>query len=304
MQDQTLSFLLRRFEEAGITPRHQLGQNFLLDQNLLKLLVRRADIRPTDVVLEVGSGSGGLTIQMAPLAAHVVTVELDPQLYQLASEELHECSNVTILNEDILRNKNCLNPVVLEKIEEIRAQHLDGEFKLAANLPYNVATPIISNLLALENPPKSMTITIQKEVGDRMCAAPGTKDYGALSLWVQCQADVEIVRTLPPSVFIPRPKVYSAIVHIERNLEKRALVRDLPRFHEFIRAMFLHRRKFLRSELISVFKKRLEKSDVDEILRRMNLSGEMRAEQLTLAEMRDLCDVSYAVLSEKTGSST
>ncbi len=299
MQDQTLKFLLRRFQEAGISPNHKLGQNFLMDQNLLKLVVRSADIQPTDIILEVGTGSGGLTVQMAPLAGHVITVELDEQLYQLASEELFPCENVTMLNADILKNKNRLNPVVMEKIEELRSANPGADLKLVANLPYSVATPIMTNLLALDTPPKSMTVLIQKEVADRMVAEPNTKDYGALSLWCQSQATVEIVRILPPGVFFPPPKVYSAIVHLEYKPEKRATISDLERWHEFIRAMFFHRRKFLRSELISCFKNVLEKSDVDKILARLNLKPETRAEQLDLETMKALCETSYAIVAEK-----
>ncbi len=289
MQDQTLNFLLRRFEDAGISPNHKLGQNFLMDQNLLKLVVRTADIQPTDLILEVGTGTGGLTVQMAPLAGHIITVELDPQMYQLASEELFSCENVTMLNKDILRNKNSLDPEILQQIQEYRTAHPDAKFKLVANLPYSVATPILTNLLALENPPDSMTVLIQKEVGERMAAAPGTKDYGALSLWCQCQADVEIVRTIPPTVFFPPPKVFSAIVHIRYNPEKRAQVPNLERWHEFVRAMFFHRRKYLRSELTACYKNRLEKPQIDAILAELNLSPDLRAEQLNLETMLSLC---------------
>ncbi|MDO4575745.1 MAG: 16S rRNA (adenine(1518)-N(6)/adenine(1519)-N(6))-dimethyltransferase RsmA [Planctomycetia bacterium] len=290
MQDQTLKFLLQRFQEAGITPRHQLGQNFLMDMNLQKLLVRRADIQPTDIILEVGTGTGGVTVQMVPLARHVVTVELDPQLYQLAGEELFDCENVTMLNMDILRNKNAFNPAVMEVIDRLRAENPDSDWKLVANLPYSVATPILSNLLALPRPPRSMTVTIQKEVADRLVAEPGSKDYGGLSLWFQCQADTEIVRVLPPGVFLPPPKVYSAIVHVALNEEKRSAVGDLGRFHDFLRVMFLHRRKFLRSELVAAFKGRADKARVDTVLQELELSPELRAEQLDVATMLALCE--------------
>ena len=301
MKDQTLSFLLRRFEEAGISPNHKLGQNFLMDQNLLKLVVRSADIQPTDIILEVGTGTGGLTVQMAPKAKHVITVELDQQLFQLAGEELFTCDNVTMLNMDILKNKNRLNPEVMNTIQAIREQNPESDLKLVANLPYSVASPIMTNLLGLQDPPKSMTVLIQKEVGERMMAEPGTKDYGALSLWCQCQADVEIVRIIPPGVFFPPPKVYSAIVHLEYRPEKRARIKELERWHDFIRAMFFHRRKFLRSELISCFKNVLEKSDVDVILEKMNLTPETRAEQLDLETMMALCETSYEQVALKKG---
>ena len=295
-KDQTLSFLLRRFEEAGIQPRHKLGQNFLMDMNLQKLLVRRADIQPTDIILEVGTGTGGVTVQMAELARAVITVELDPQLFILAGEELQDYDNVVMLQMDILRNKNTLNPAVMAEIERARKAVPGAELKLVANLPYNVATPIMSNLLGLAEPPKSMTVTIQKEVADRMVARPGTKDYGALSVWFQCQAEVEIVRIMPPGVFFPPPKVHSAIVHVDFSPEKRAKVGNLGRFHEFVRAMFFHRRKFLRSELLSAFKGRVEKPEVDAVLEKTGLSGEIRAEELDVEQMIMLCNAMYEVV--------
>lgn len=282
---QTLSFLLKRFQEAGVTPRHQLGQNFLMDMNLQRLLVERAGITDKDVILEVGTGSGGVTIQMAPLAGHVITVELDPQLYLLAQEELQKYENVTMLRQDILKGKNVLAPEVMDVIRKRREDFPDGKFRLVANLPYNVATPIMSNLLALDAPPESMTVTIQKEVADRMVARPGTSDWGALSLWVQCQARAEIVRILPPSVFWPRPKVHSAIIHITYDPLLRSHVGDIHGFHEFIRMMFFHRRKFLRSELLSAYKGRLDKSQIDAVLGELGISGEIRAEQLGVEEM-------------------
>jgi len=294
MKDQTLSFLIRRFQEAGIQPRHKLGQNFLMDMNLQKLLVRRAEIQETDIILEVGTGTGGVTVQMAPLAKKVITVELDPQLFIMAGEELQDFSNVVMLKMDILKNKNTLNPAVMAEIAKARQENPGSAWKLVANLPYNVATPIMSNLLGLPEPPKSMTVTIQKEVADRMTARPATKDYGALSVWFQSQAEVEIVRIMPPAVFFPPPKVHSAIIHVEFSAEKRSMISDLKRFHNFVRAMFFHRRKFLRSELLSAFKGVLEKPAVDEVLAALDFSGESRAEELGVAEMIRLCDAMWA----------
>ena len=154
---------MRRFGEAGISPRTRHGQNFLIDLNLLRLLHRSAAVGPGDVVLEVGTGTGALTALLAEGAAHVITVELDPQLFQLASEELAGLPNVTMLRMDALRNKNNLNPLLLAAVKEQLAASPERRFKLAANLPYSVATPIITNALACEIPPHTMTVTIQKE---------------------------------------------------------------------------------------------------------------------------------------------
>ncbi len=290
---------MRRFKESGIRPYTRFGQNFLIDLNLQRILLDAAELGPDDVVLEVGTGTGSLTLLMAAQAAHVVTVEIDRQLFQLAGEELFELGNVTMLHLDALKNKNRLNPALLEVVDEQMRSVTGSRLKLVSNLPYNVATPIISNLLLLQTPPHSMTVTIQKELADRITAAPGCKDYSALSIWMQSQCRVETVRVLPPTVFWPRPKVTSAIIHVKADMARRRRIPDLKFFHAFVRAMFLHRRKFLRSQLLSAMKKRLTKPQVDAILDQVALDGSVRAEQLNVDTMLALCE---AVRAEVSGS--
>lgn len=287
---QTFSFLMRRFAEAGIRPRTQLGQNFLVDLNLVQLLARTAELHPNDVVLEVGTGTGSLTAMMAPEVAAVVTVEVDPQLFQLAAEELHRFANVRMLQLDALAGKHRFDPAVLEAIDRELAAGPGRQLKLVANLPYNVATPVVTNLLALDRPPRSMTVTIQKELADRMTAAPATKDYGALSVWVQCQCQARVVRVMPPSVFWPRPKVSSAIIQILLDDALRSRIPDRGFFHAFVRAIFLHRRKFLRSQLLLAVKDRLDKPGVDRVLAAVGLDGQQRAEQLSVEELLALSE--------------
>jgi 16S rRNA (adenine1518-N6/adenine1519-N6)-dimethyltransferase len=287
---QTLSFLIQRFEEAGIRPETRHGQNFLIDLNLLDVLVSAADLGPDDVVLEVGTGLGSLTARMAALAGHVVTVEIDTRLFQLASEELTGLPNVTMLQQDALKNKNHLNPVVLDAVRERLAEQAGRGFKLVANLPYNVATPILSNLLLVDPLPASMTATIQKELADRIVAGPGTKEYSALSIWMQSVADIEIVRTIPPQAFWPRPKVTSAILHIVPNVAKRARIQDVAFFHTFVRSLFLHRRKFLRGVMIAALRDQLDKSAVDEILAAQGFGADARAERQDVETLIRLSD--------------
>ncbi len=287
---QTLSFLLKRFEETGIRPHNKYGQNFLIDLNLLDVLLESAALTRDDVVLEIGTGTGSLTAQMAKRAGAVVTVEIDPPLYQLASEELHNFDNVVMLQVDALKNKNNLNPVVLEAVTAQLAAAPGRRLKLAANLPYNIATPILSNLLYFDPSPVTMTVTIQKELAERITAPPGSKDYSALSIWIQSQCRTEILRILPPGVFWPRPKVSSAFLQITLDESLRRRIPDRKYFHEFVRAMFLHRRKFLRSELVSVVKGRLGKPEVDAILDRLGLDGTLRAESLDVETMLALCE--------------
>ncbi|MGL6194303.1 MAG: 16S rRNA (adenine(1518)-N(6)/adenine(1519)-N(6))-dimethyltransferase RsmA, partial [Thermoguttaceae bacterium] len=281
---------MKKFETIGIRPRAKLGQNFLIDLNLLRLLHESANIEENDVILEVGTGTGSLTAEMAEKAAAVITVELDSVLHELAKQELFGRSNIRFIQGDILRNKNRLNEEVLETIYAELDAAPNRRFKLVANLPYSVATPLMSNLLLTDRPPHSMTVTIQKELADRITAEPGTKDWGALSLWMQSQCRTETVRVMAPSVFWPRPKVNSAIIRVTLDDRRRNKIPDLKFFHEFARAMFFHRRKYLRSELCSAFKKTISKETVDDIMTEMGFDDKTRAETLNLKTMLKLCE--------------
>jgi 16S rRNA (adenine1518-N6/adenine1519-N6)-dimethyltransferase len=298
---QTVSYLSRRFEEVGLNPNKRHGQNFLIDLNLLHLLARSAKLNQNDVVLEIGTGMGSLTGLFAEQAAQVITVEIDQYLFQMASEELEPFDNIEMLKQDALKNKNQFAPEVIEAVKRHLAVDENRVFKLAANLPYNVATPIISNLLRSDIVPATMTVTIQKELGDRLVAVPGSKDYGALSIWVQSICDVEIVRVMSPKVFWPRPKVDSAIIHIEHQPERRAAIPDLDFFYAFVRAMFFHRRKFMRSVAVSAFKGQLDKPQVDEVLVGLGHGPDARSEQLDVTAMQALCEGFRQQLIKVTG---
>ena len=190
-------------------PRRRLGQNFLIDLNLHDVIVNAAEIEPTDVILEVGPGAGALTSRMAPLASAVVAVEFDPEMAFLTSAAVASFPNVRILNMDALAGKNRMNPLVLDNVRSGLAIGPDRQFKLVANLPYNIATPLVTNLLVQPDPalvPVRMVVTIQLELAQKMTAEPATSHYSGLSVLMQALADVEIVRTLAPTVFWPRPR--------------------------------------------------------------------------------------------------
>ena len=208
----------------------------------------------------------------------------------MAKQEHWDKDNIRFLFADILENKNRLNRHVLEVVREELGKSPERRFKLCANLPDQIATPLMSNLLLTDVPPYSMTVTIQKEVGDRIVAKPGKKDYGALAVWMQAQCDCHIIRIMPPSVFWPRPKVDSAIVQLKYNQKKRNRIPNLHFFHDFVRALFFHRRKYIRSVLCSAFKGRLDKEIVDKVLEESHLTGEIRAETLSVREILALSE--------------
>ena len=298
---QTVSYLSRRFEEVGLNPNKRHGQNFLVDLNLIQMIARSAELGPNDVVLEVGTGMGSLTGMLGQKAAHVVTVEIDSYLYQMAAEELEDFDNIQMLKQDALKNKNQFDERVITAVKTALAADPDRIFKLAANLPYNIATPVIANLLRSEVIPALMSVTIQKELADRITAKPGSKDYGSLSVWVQSMADPELVRIMPPHVFWPRPKVDSAILKIVYNPEKANSIPDIDFFYAFVRAMFFHRRKFLRSVAVAAFKGQLSKPQVDEVLGVAGLKADARTEQLSVAELQSLSEHFRQKLVEVSG---
>jgi 16S rRNA (adenine1518-N6/adenine1519-N6)-dimethyltransferase len=280
MSRQTKSHLMARFREMGIAPATRHGQNFLIDLNLHDLIVKSADLSDRDVVLEIGTGTGALTEPMAQRAAAVVTVEIDAHLFELASETLVDYPHVTMLHTDALRNKNNFNPAVLEAVGHRLAEAPGRRLKLVANLPYNIATPVLSNLLSSEFVPHSMVATIQLELAQRIVAQPWSKDYSALSVWMQSQCDCEIVRIMPPSVFWPQPRVDSAIIRIVVNQEKRDAIPDRNYFHQFVRMIFIHRRKFLRANVVAAMKGHLTKEQIDMVLEEMQFGPDARTEQI------------------------
>ncbi|TWU42757.1 16S rRNA (adenine(1518)-N(6)/adenine(1519)-N(6))-dimethyltransferase RsmA [Novipirellula artificiosorum] len=300
---QTATYLSKRLAQAGLRPVTRFGQNFLIDLNLIDLIARSAELKPNDVVFEVGTGVGSLTAKLADAAGAVLSIEIDANLHQLASEELSGRPNVLLLKGDALRNKNALRDDLMGHIRDAIARiGDDARFALVANLPYNIATPLISNLLHETPYPDVIVVTIQKELADRMVAQPGTKDYGALSVWVQSVCRASIVRVLSPKVFWPRPKVDSAIIRLDAEPEKRAAIPDLKYFHDTVRALFFHRRKFLRSVVISAMKGRLDKAEVDQVLASLGHGETSRTEQLTVTELQQLVEALRQAEAKKATS--
>lgn len=283
---QTQTYLRNLFARKGIAPRHRFGQNFLIDLNIHDLIVKAAEVGPGDVVLEVGPGTGALTTLMAVTGATVIAVDIDPAMADLTREATAGMPNVRVLNLDALAGKNKLNAEMLDNVRSGLAIAPDRRFKLVANLPYNAATPIMSNLLIHpELCPTRIVATIQLELAERMMARADTDAYSALSVLVQALTDAQLVRTLSPGVFWPRPKVDSAVVCLVPSAARKAEVGDLPWFHSVVRQIFLHRRKNLRRVIYSLWRDRwADKAEVDALLDGLGLTGQVRAEAMTVGQ--------------------
>ena len=287
---QTRTHLIELFKKHGFNPRGDLGQNFLIDLNIIEFVVREAELTKQDIVLEVGSGTGGMTTFMAIEAGHVVSVEYDTNMYQLAHNQTEYLDNVTLLNVDALKTKNQIQPVVIEELRKRLKEFPGSGIKLVANLPYNIATPLISNLVATELPWERIVATIQLELAERMIATPGRGKYGSLSVWLQSQCKVKLIKRMSPKVFWPRPQVDSAVVKIAPQPEKRDLIKDRAFFHDFVRRVFHQRRKLLRGVVCGMYRKQLSKPAVDALMAEEGLSKEDRAEEMEVDQLVSLAN--------------
>ena len=285
---QTRSYLMSLFAQHGFHPRTPLGQNFLIDLNLVEFIVNSAELGRHDVVLEIGTGTGGMTSFLATQAGAVVSVELDAAMYGLARAATSGYDNVTLLNCDALHNKNRFADEVLDAVRRRLAEDPGRGLKLVANLPYSIATPVVSNLVASNLRWELMVVTIQWELAARMQAVPATPDYSALSVWLQAQCHVKILKKLGPTVFWPRPKVDSAIVRLRPDPLRGPRIADRAFFHDFVRRLFHQRRKFLRSVLAGMYRKQMSKAALDAVLSGMNFPPDARAEALDVDTLVEL----------------
>ena len=246
---QTKQEIERLLSSAGVSPNKRLGQHFLIDLNLIQLLVEAAHIHATDTVLEVGCGTGSLTEALAKSAGRVVAVEYDAVLARIARSQLEEAYNVTIVQGDVLESKSRLNREVVAALEESVAA-LGGKMLLAANLPYNVGSPVMIDLIAGGAGGvvcDAMYVTVQKEVADRIVADPCGRDYGMLSVLTAATGRAQMLRKLKPTVFWPRPEVESAMVSYQRQTEKAQAIKDMKLLQEVVSLFMGHRRKMLKA---------------------------------------------------------
>lgn len=259
----------------------KFGQNFLIDTHVLDKIIRSAEITKDDFVLEIGPGIGTMTQYLACAAGKVVAVEIDCALIPILEDTLEGYDNVTVINEDVLK-------VDIAKLAE--EQNGGKPIKVVANLPYYITTPIIMGLFEKNVPIKSITVMVQKEVADRMQVGPGTKDYGALSLAVQYYAKPYIVANVPPNCFMPRPKVGSAVIRLERYEKPPVEVKDEKLMFRIIRASFNQRRKTLANGLKNSPELDFTKEEIEAAIETLGKGSSVRGEALTLEQFAWLSD--------------
>ena len=260
----------------------KFGQNFLINTSILEQIIDAAQITEDDFVLEIGPGIGTMTQYLCESARKVVAVEIDSNLIPILQETLKEYDNVEVLNQDILK-------VDINKLAE--EQNGGKPIKVVANLPYYITTPIIMGLFESHVPIDSITIMVQKEVADRMQVGPGTKDYGALSLAVQYYAKPEIVVNVPPSCFMPQPKVGSAVIRLTRHEQPPVEVENEKLMFQIIRASFNQRRKTLANGLNNFPAIHLSKEQIQSCIEELGVPVTVRGEALTLEQFAQLSNI-------------
>ena len=260
----------------------KFGQNFLIDTHVLDKIIGSAEITKDDVVLEIGPGIGTMTQYLACAAKKVIAVEIDKALIPILEDTLSEYENVRVINHDVLK-------VDIAKLAE--EENGGKPIKVVANLPYYITTPIIMGLFENHVPIKSITVMVQKEVADRMQVGPGTKDYGALSLAVQYYAKPYIVANVPPNCFMPRPKVGSAVIRLERYENPPVTVEDEKLMFRLIRASFNQRRKTLANGLKNSPELDYTKEEIEAAIEALGRGASIRGEALTLEEFAKLADL-------------
>ncbi len=271
----------RVMRKHGIRPKKKYGQNFLIHEGILDEILDVADVTGEDYVLEIGPGLGNMTKKLCKIAKKVVAVEIDKDLIPVLKENLQDRPNFQVLEGDILK----------QDLRKISAESMDHHpMKVVANLPYYVTTPIVMKLLEDLDPVQEMVVMMQKEVAERMVAEPGTKECGAISLAVQYYARPTIETLVPPSSFIPQPKVDSVVMKLVKRETPPVVVKDEKLLFSLIKASFAQRRKTLVNGISGSGELDYTKEEVIRALRAIHLDERIRGEKLGLAEFGKLAD--------------
>ncbi|MGC8668522.1 MAG: 16S rRNA (adenine(1518)-N(6)/adenine(1519)-N(6))-dimethyltransferase RsmA [Chthonomonadales bacterium] len=268
-----------------VTPRKRWGQSFLVDRNVLHRIADLAAIQPHERVLEIGAGLGALTRCLAQRASHVTTVEVDARLEPILRSAMEGIPNASLIMADFLR---------LDTAQLLKEAFLCGLGAVVANIPYSITTPILERLLSHKRLISRMVLLMQQEVADRLAAHPGTDAYGSMSVFAQYHARVEILGTVPPSVFLPRPEVSSSIVRLTPILPGAVAVADEDLFFQVVRCAFGQRRKTLANALRRLLPN-LDAPRVAEVFLKAQLDAGRRGETLGLEEFAQLASAVNAV---------
>jgi len=271
-------------QKHGLRPKKKFGQNFLINEEIMERILEAAELVPDDLVVEIGPGLGGLTQQLAQRAGGLLAIEIDEQLVSVLEQVLAVYPNVKLIRGDILK---------LDLDREVKQffPNVKFPYKIVANLPYYITTPIVMGLLEQKKQISSMVLMVQKEVGERMQASPGTKAYGSLSIAVQYYADIKLIQRVPPSSFRPAPEVDSVVIKLEMRATPKVEPRDEQLFFQVVRGAFAQRRKTLVNSLSNTFPK-IHKGELVSILGRLNIDPNVRGEQLSLEQF---CAIANAV---------
>lgn len=273
-------------EKYGFSFKKSLGQNFLIDTNILRKIVSFAVLHENSGAIEVGPGIGALTEQLARTSKKVVAFEIDQRLLPILNDTLSPYSNVTIVHQDVLEAN--VQKVIDEEFTGIE------DVMVVANLPYYVTTPIIMKLLEERLPIRGIVCMLQKEVADRISAKPGTKDYGSLSIAVQYYTEAETVMIVPKTVFVPQPNVDSAVIRLTKREQPAVPVKDEDFFFQVTKASFAQRRKTLLNNLTSQLPDgKQRKEDILAALSQSGIEPSRRGETLSLEEFGRLADELY-----------
>ncbi len=272
-----MTSLRKELAEHGLVPKKRLGQHFLIDRNILNKTVRIAEIGRGDVVLEVGPGSGMLTLALADHARKVIAVEIDVKLVEILKKKMEDRPNVEVIQKDILK----VDFLPFYEKEKRR-------IKVVANLPYQISTPLLFRFIDSKEIFSSLTLMLQKEVADRMTAFPGEKEYGPLSIFIQTVSDLSIRFLIKPSAFFPSPKVDSAVVHMTWKDRPIVNVQEMEWFKKVVRGCFGYRRKTLINALKHSVLSLPE--DREERMRRIGIDPQRRPETLTIEEFARLAE--------------
>jgi len=264
--------LKQALNDYGFFTKKSLGQNFLFDKNILSKIANGSD----GICLEIGPGPGGLTEELCKRCDKVVAVEIDTKIFEFLKDYMSEYENLALINADFLKLD----------INKLYEEHIKKPFNVAANLPYYITTPVLMRILESSLPVRKIKVLVQKEVASRIASPPGSREYGVLSVMVQCRGSAKVLFDVPPGAFSPPPKVTSSVIEIEIS-ETKKISSSYDDFRRCVKSGFSNRRKQLANNISTDYG--ISKDKVYEIFNSMGVDSDIRAEKLSFQQFDELC---------------